>query len=619
MKLKKKLKKVFLNNWQIMVVIFVCSGFFLATASFSYYVHDYSDNPAKKPDFVKWLSPDETANYIFAKLFAQTGKLILEESYNVIADDIMRPRSFRSDNGEIKPVSFLGIILIYGSIAKIFSYKIIPYLTPLLASIGIFYFYLFVSKIFGKNIAFISAILLSFFPPLVYYTARSMFHNVLFTMLSLVSLFYLYLVAEKHKPIKRIKNLYSNKFFESYIYAVLAGIFFGLAAITRTSELLWLLPMVVVLYIFNVKKVGFIKPVIFLIFVFVAMTPMFYFNHKLYGSYYFGGYPEMNESISTLAKSGSELISIESVGNFERLKSILKTIKNTIFHFGYDYEQSKLMFGKYFKEMFSYLYWGAVIGFVLFLFAYKKIKYKHLVYIIFYSFISFILVSYYGSWEFFDNPDKAAVTIGNSYTRYWLPVYMGAIPFLAVLIVKFSNIINLILKVRVIEEDEDGDNDQEQVSLFSESRKTVYSKNALRFIIVSVFAVYFAHFVLYGSEEGLIVTAKNAKAMESEWSKVLELTEENSVIVTRYHDKLFFPERKVVVGLFNDIEMNDRYAVLANELPIYYYNFSFRDVDLEYLNERRLAESGLGIELVAEINDKFSLYRLFLVNNNEVN
>ena len=87
------------------------------------------------------------------------------------------------------------------------------------------------------------------------------------------------------------------------------------------------------------------------------------------------------------------------------------------------------------------------------------------------------------------------------------------------------------------------------------------------------------------------------------------MTETNSVIITRYHDKLLFPDRKVIVGLFDDKEMVERYARIAKYLPVYYYNFILPQESINYLNSKRLKEAGLGIEEIEQIGS-FGLYRL---------
>lgn len=120
-------------------------------------------------------------------------------------------------------------------------------------------------------------------------------------------------------------------------------------------------------------------------------------------------------------------------------------------------------------------------------------------------------------------------------------------------------------------------------------------------------------FVLIGSEEGLIKTAKKQLTVRAEYEQVLKLTENNSVIVTQYHDKFLFPARKVIVGLFDDPNMTKEYAVLAKKLPVYYYNFTFPEKDINYLNNKKLPEFSLKIEAVEKVTKDFTLYRLLPV------
>ena len=142
-------KKWFKKNWRWLAIILLAIGFFIGVSSFNYFTQ--IDN------FIKWGSPDESANYLFAKLYGQTGRMTIFEEYNLYTGDLMQPRSFRSDSGYLKPVSFLGIILIYGKIVSLTSFKILPYLTPLLAAVGIIFYYLLIKKIFGRRNALISS------------------------------------------------------------------------------------------------------------------------------------------------------------------------------------------------------------------------------------------------------------------------------------------------------------------------------------------------------------------------------------------------------------------------------------------------------------------------------
>ncbi|MEA3398535.1 MAG: glycosyltransferase family 39 protein [Patescibacteria group bacterium] len=585
-KVLKKISKINKKYWRLLIVIVLAMLFFVGTSSFNYLTQD--------KNFVKWLSPDETANYVFAKLYAQEKDIRIFEGYNLYANDIMRPRSFRSDYGELKPVSFLGMILIYGKIAALTSCKIIPFLTPFFGAIGIIFFYLLIRKLFGPRNALISASLLTVFPPYVYYSARSMFHNVLFVVLLIIGLYFFVLMAKKNNPVKQWKDL-SAAFWRGWLYAALAGYFFGLAIAVRTSELLWLLPALLILWLFNVKQIGLTKLAISASFIGMALLPVFYWNQILYSFPYFGGYPEMNSSLAGIAQNSSEFVKTTFLGETSKYKEIINNIKNNIFYFGFQPKQSIEMFYFYFISMFPYIFFPSAIGSILYYSRVKKIGKKHIAYLFAGAVISTVLIFYYGSWGFHDNPDPDSITIGNSYTRYWLPVYLGALPFAAWFIMVITRLVF-------------------PKKCFKKNSQRTTSRNffikSLRILIIAV--VYFTslQFVLFGSEEGLQFVAFRQWQAKQEREKVLALTEHNAAIITQYHDKLFFPERKVIVGLFDDKNMIAEYANLVKLLPVYYYNFILPQADIEYLNAKRLNEAGLRIEFVEQISKDFSLYRL---------
>ncbi|MCK4539571.1 glycosyltransferase family 39 protein [Candidatus Parcubacteria bacterium] len=616
----KKIKK----NWQLLTVIFLSLVFFIGTSSFNYYTQQFIDENGKKQEFVKWASPDETANYIFTKLYAQENKLSIEENYNLFTNDIMHPRSFRSDYGTLKPVSFLGIILVYGKIASIFGYKVIPYLTPFFASLGVIYFYLLVKRLFNKSNAWFSASLLAVFPPYIYFTARSMFHNVLFVVFLIISLYYCLLLARgrlkylksksksKIKLSKKIKFFFKNneknkKYYLDFLFAGLAGVFMGLAIIIRSSELLWLLPLLIFLWLFNIKKIGFSRLLVYLVFLLLAILPALHFNKALYSSYYLGGYSEMNQSIIAIVEASSDLVGSTVRGEFSLYGELLNKIKSVVFYFGLHPRQSMDMAVIYFVKMFSWLFWASCAGLLAFLINFRKYKKRHWLYIFSLLIISGILIIYYGSWEFYDNPDKTRHTIGNSYTRYWLPIYLGVMPFASLFVMRFSRaIVSLFNKFY----QEKNKNSAGNLNLFSYKINKKFYYVGLRIVLLIIFFYGSLSFVLYGSEEGLIFLAQRQKGSRTECQQILRLTENNSAIITFYHDKLLFPERKVIVGLFDDKNMVAEYANLVELLPVYYYNFTLPEKDVDYLNNRRLAEAGLGIEKVRQITSDFTLYRL---------
>ncbi len=627
----KKLIRTILTH-HITWLIALSVVFFFAVSSFNFTTQD--------ANFVKWLSPDETANYILTKLYGQEGSLTIYEKYNLYVDDVMRPRSFRSDHGTIKPVSFLGIILIFGTIVKFTTFKIIPYLTPLLASIGIIYYYLLVGKLFNKNIALVSSVLLAFFPVYTYYSARSMFHNVLFTVFLIIGFYYSLMMVDGFRrrnlkersldsanaslemtkvgsvfsgfPVKLrmtgVRGFFSLPPFKNYLYllySALAGFFVGLAVIGRTSELMWLTPVFIVLWIFNFRKVGILKLAFFVGFFLLSLLPMFYYNQILYSNPLLGGYSEMNQSIINIREASSDIVKSTLTGEVSEASGPFELLKESIFYFGLQPGQSFLRFQHYFVYMFPWIFWPALLGGLILLYrAVENWRKKYFLYILSYFIISFILLIYYGSWGFTDNPDPNSFTIGNSYTRYWLPVYLGAFPFVSILVLSLGQFIAWPFSEKL----------KENKFINFRVRKN-YIKWGIVAVFLSIVSILSIQFVLYGSEEGLIYVAQNQVKASAEARKVLDLTESNSVIITLYHDKLLFPERKVVVGLFDDKAMIERYSRMVEYLPVYYYNFTLPQKDVDYLNSRRLAEFGLGIKEVQKVTGDFTLYRLFKVDN----
>lgn len=597
-----------------MLILAVLAVVFFACASSYIYL-------SQKGGFVKWSSPDETANYFFSKLYAQNGEFSIFEKYNLYAKDIIHPRSFRSDFGFLKPVSFLGLPLVYGKIASFTTWKVIGYLTPIFAAIGIIYFYLFLKMFFSRRTAIFSAFLLAVFPVYFYYSARSMFHNVLFTVFLIIGLYYtLKSVPKKEEKENKNNNSHEKagaklreKFLKldsarikDLLLAGLGGLFIGLAVTARSSELLWLGPLFGMIWIFNFWRFGIPRLVIWICFFGLALSPMLFNNYILYSSPIRGGYPEMNQSIQTVAMSGQELAkSVPDLakGSAVKARGLAGEIKRAVFSFGLNVPRSLKIFNLYYVKMFPWLFWPSLAGMLLFLLHFRKIKKKHILYLLGYLFLSAVLIVYYGSWEFYDNPDRQAATIGNSYTRYWLPVYLGAIPFVSYLFFKLIDAPKLLIDWL------------EKANIFKTGlggTKRLFSlfRSLLTGLAVVFFTSLYANFILFGSEEGLVPTYYKGLVSRIEYAQVLGLTENNAVIITRYHDKIFFPERKVVMGQFDDPNMITEYAHIADYLPLYYYNFSYKPEAVEYLNNGILGKANLKMKEIKKITKDFTLYKI---------
>lgn len=564
-------KKTFFRYWRGILVGMTAMACLIGTS--------YLNLSTQTDDFIKWGSPDETANYVFTKLYAQEGRLSIPEKYNVLLKDIVHPRSFWADQGLLKPMSFLGLPLFYGTIAHFSTYKIIPFLTPLMAAVGIIYFYLLIKLLFDRNTALVSAMMLAVFPVYTYYSSRSMFHNVLFLVFIIISMYCLMLMnREAPKPKDFVSPDRPNLAYPNWLAAGLSGFFLAMAISTRTSELIWLGPGLLILWLFNIKKTGIIKPIILILAMIITLGPVLHWNQALNGAAWRTGYAQVNNSFVNIGQPKTETFT-----TLGKAKEFIARVTETVFMFGIKPKTSLKLFFEY-SNLYIWLFPAALAGFSSRLLRYKSIKKGHIAYALTLAVISAILIIYYGSWDFHDNPDASKITIGNSYTRYWLPIYLGLIPLAALLLV------NLTRWIR--------------------SYSLVWT---VRFAVIALIAIVSLQEVWAGSDEGLkSLIAKNQESRE-QWQLVLANTERNAVIITRYHDKLMFPERKVILGLFDDDNMIREYAHMTKLLPTYYLNFTLPAKDFKYLNDRRLKSAGLRIKLVKQVNDSFSLYKLSLI------
>ncbi|MFA6513856.1 MAG: hypothetical protein WCT50_01025 [Patescibacteria group bacterium] len=581
-------------HFNLLIVVILAAVFFISTSSFNYLTQENT--------YIKWSSPDETANYFFAKRYSEGENIAMFDPAAIIGDNMVMPRSVRSDVGWLKPVSFLGIILMYGSIGSIFGSAVIPYLTPFFAALGIIIFYLLIKKIISSRVALISSFLLAFFPVYIYYSVRSMFHNVLFIVLAMLGV-YLIVLAAGDKLIKSeeaVKVAVSRKFLSfrlglavwfKMLAAFLSGLFFGLALITRSSEIIWLAPAAFIVWVFYAKRLGIIKFILVFCGFFLSLIPNAYFNQILYSAPIYGGYNEMNRSIDDLSKTGSAIIQSVLKGGGEYSK-YLETIYHNVFYFGFNPEQSITMAKHYIPEMFPILTFAFLLGFLILLVSnIRNTQKKYLAYFLAFIFLSSVLIFYYGSWKFNDNPDPSRFTIGNSYTRYWLPIYLMMMPIASLAIVRVSNA--LLLAGREVRQ---------------RWRRIIIS--GVQAVIVFGVIISSLFFVMYGSEEGVAYLYYNNLAEKENAQLVFSLTEPGAIIITKYYDKFFFPDRRIIMGTIPNEEILTAASKLVMYYPVYYYNFFLNEQDVNYLNERKLAPYKLKITLIKKINRNFGLYKL---------
>ncbi|MFA7377583.1 MAG: hypothetical protein WCZ15_02155, partial [Patescibacteria group bacterium] len=290
-----------------------------------------------------------------------------------------------------------------------------------------------------------------------------------------------------------------------------------------------------------------------------------------------------------ISQAGSGIV--KSVVEGQDITVYLKSIYHNIFYFGFNKSQSLQMAQHYILEMFPWLSLLFLLGSLLILGSLlRKWHFKYIAYFSLFVLISTILIFYYGSWIFNDNPNPNRFTIGNSYTRYWLPIYLMMMPIVALLIARFSKAIKYLFKG--------------ELKILGKRVASAFEISVLLF-----FSAWSINFVLFGSEEGLVHLYYNNLREKQSAEEIFSLTENEAIIITKYYDKFIFPERRVIMGTLPNDEIFRSSQKLANYYPLYYYNFYLNEADIAYLNERKLLAYNLNLEFTKRISHDFALYK----------
>ncbi len=499
-------------------------------------------------------SPDERANFLFAQNFAEDQVIAFTEPLNLIVGGTIHPRSMISIGSQILPGSFLGFPIFSGIVGMINS-NLILFVTPFLAVCALLAWRQIILKVFKEErLANISTILLAVHPAFWYYTARTMMHNIGFISLLIIGVWFLII-----QPWKQFKDKIG------VIDMILGGILIGLALAFRTSEILWVGAgfLVMCFYAFKSKILSIPEIIIIVLFVVLSLLPFAFLNKWLYGGVVQTGYTAIQIQSSTIVEQ----------------TSFLSRIFDLLFPFGIhemNILQNVVDYGFLLYPWMSIL---AILGSVLVLIWFKKEDMSWKVWTIIVFILSIWLVVIYGSWSFNDNPDPLALTIGNSYARYWLPIFVLSSPLMAKGVLWLADIRYRKVSQGII------------ISIISIS------------IILSGYVVFF-------TQDGLFLTRKTLESFDEKKVLILDYTEDNSVIVVDMADKYLFPERRVITPLRSD----DTYENLSNvieEVPVYYFGITLPDKDIDYLNTTILGSNRVSIESIVSIKDE-TLYRFIL-------
>ncbi len=511
---------------------------------------------AYSPSEMIFNSPDENANAVFALEFADDSMFAIPSSFDQAWNVLVHPRSTLVVSDRIVPVSFTGLSVVAGLVASVFGCWSIMLVTPILAILAIIAWRQSIYQIFNNGrLADLAALFLMIHPAFWHYTGRTMMHNVGFVAL-LVIAFYFFV----NQP---LRSYWKNSW---YLDEILAGIGVGLALAFRSSEVIWVVAIIAALLIWRRASIGWQRILVFVVSIAIMLLPFLALNNALYGAPWLTGYTV--ESVSPFSEGGIGVAAIDQTE--ESLPGIL----GILFPFGI-HEMNML------RNVLDYgffLYpWMSGLSILGIIFVFKRKEWR--LWLIVTIGLSIWMALVYGSWKFSDNPDASILTVGNSYARYWLPLFVLASIFAAAAV--------------------------DRVTTWIEKRKLPFA-SGVPWAIAVITILFSTRLVVWGAD-GFIQTNQNIESFIEKKDIVLEHTSEDSIIIVDMADKYLFPDRSVVTPLRDDVV----YALIPEMIEatdLLYFGITLPNEDIQYLENVIFENVDITVEEVITVEDE-TLYR----------
>ncbi len=438
-------------------------------------------------------SPDETANAVFLQRYAQEQTFF----YPIESDlpEQVMPRSVQRRGAYLVPTGFLGLPLFYGLLVAVLGVWIMPFLTPLFAAGASVAFFFILRRVFDEKTAFLSAVFLLFLPQWWHFAAKGFLPNVPFFACFLIGLS---LLIAAHDALVRTKQAGLG---------LMGGVFVAAALLIRPAEMWWFIFVFMVLgvvYRNRIRLAALIGMAAGGGLMLLVWMPV---QVQTYGSLFASGY------------GTGQAITGESAAAFS----------SVFFPFGID------LF-RVFASMFSFIvqlfWWQILLACAGMIFLWKggqSLSHHQRVYVGISIAVAVYLFLLYGSWPIQDDLDPDRVSIGISYVRYWLPVFVALIPFMVIGIDRLANMI------------------------MPKAKKA----GAVFFVAVLLAHTVFVH---AAGDDHLSALRKNIVHYQ-QLRELASTLPESSIILSERMDKVFWPERKVI-----EIR-GDRFTILDDLAP----------------------------------------------------
>ena len=478
-------------------------------------------------------SPDETANAFFTTRFAEDSVLYYLQKWNFYAPQAVHPRSVAVVGDFLVPVGFLGLPVIFGSLAKLLGTAVVPFLTPVFALFGVIGWGLLVAHFFGRRAGRAAALLLAVNPVWWYETARTLQPNVLFLTLVIWAV-YLLVAA----PLARVAEGRGRLL--PWTDGPLAGLLLALALAVRTSEAYWLLAAALAVVAFQ-PRLPWRRVLLAFLFAVLGFAPFLLINTTLYGHLLATGYGALGAAVTG-----------EQLGGWGM--RLLGPLQPYLFPLGFAPRTALQNFWTYGVAFFPW--WSLLVTAAVLDLLRRRPKFtpSRRALVAAGATATAWLILFYGSWTVHDNPDTSAVTIGSSYLRYWLPIFaLSTVPVAVA-----------------------------AAHRWEQRRERVILAAGAVFV-----AAVGAATVFLSPAEGLAAVRSEIIRYDRVTRTIMDLTPPKAIIVTDRADKFIFPRRDVIQPLRSDATYAAMGA-LAKKADLYYFGITLPEGDVAWLNSHRL-------------------------------
>lgn len=545
-----------------------------------------------------FVSPDEHATWTFAEKIAETGIAQVEEVRNISLNGFLHPRSTVTVENFIVPAGFLGLTYIAGLLFFI-SPLLAASVGPIFCILGLIALYKIVRFLgASQEFAVYTTTALAIHPAWWYYSIRSLMPNVPFVALLLIAGWTAATALQQKQIAYRC------------ISWIFAGSLFGSALAIRPSEWIWILGCLFAgaCYLVQARKdalrEAFTKRkkeiACFFIGVGFAGGLILVLQLNVYGSPFTTGYT-VDQPVWEV---GNAIAAHISVPWHEKLFAIL-------FPFGIHERATLTNVWRYVVVLYPLMtavgmlgvggwVWGVVkrMGWMradgtdtnslLVIPTKGEISHSVKMFIFPYLFI-FLSVAYllvlYGSWVFYDNPDPSVISLGNSHTRYWLPIFVVLAPAIAYALLRAKEILI-------------------SWSLNDRTKKLAYAFPVAILVLMSVCS---AHLVFLG-DDGVLHTRAALATFAEKRTEILGATPEDAIIIVDRADKYLWPDRAVIVP-FRSEETYAKIPELLDAAPLYYFSITLPEEDLMHLHETIFAGTNIIFTPIMTIQEE-TLYEI---------